>query len=153
MTYSVKATYLQHDGGTKFYETVLIHHKDGPTMLIKRWGKTNDFHTGGGQTKVERGNLSAMTAEEQKILAEKRKLRNGGKYLDSSSVYGLHGIKGSIDNATLKARLTHYQDRQVRDAVEVHFGLGDVDDIVAATGEDFVVEEPAIDRGSNWGSW
>jgi|GEM_PF-3317249 len=153
--FNVKAHYLQHDGGTKFYETVLIDEPNGPAMLIKRWGKINEMNGGGGQTKIERGSLSALRLERDKILVEKRKLRNGGRYIDASSAYMLHSVRGPVDEDKLKGWLKHYKDPTVQNAVMEYFRFtNDVEDIVAATGEDVVVEsEPEIERDASWGSW
>lgn len=158
--FSLCATYLQHSGGTKFYEAVLIKDKRGPAMLIKRWGKITEGNTGGGQTKIEVGSYSALRDEYNKILAEKRRARSGkGQYLDSTVGFGIHGLSdpNNVKPETLIANLTHYADPNVRNRIDAHFGLGainDVDDIVEATGEDVNFEpEPEPDRGTGWGSW
>lgn len=154
--FNIRATYLRHDGGTKFYETVLIHHKDGPAMLIKRWGSM-DKRDGGGQTQVSRGTIASQKAEEQKILTEKRRARAGkGRYMDQTFNYGFHMLSTNVGPDQVRKALSHYDNAEVRNAIDTHFDLGemnDVDDIVMATGEDFEIEEPQTERGSNWGSW
>jgi predicted DNA-binding WGR domain protein len=165
--FEVYATFLRHDGGSKFYEAVLIHDKAGPAMLIKRWGKTGQDAAGTGQTMVTRGTFDSQRAEYDSILAEKHRWRAGkGQYLDDSALskHGYHTISlaaGVTEASTKQVRdnLDHYVDSEVQSAIEVHFGLGDVDDIVAATGEDVVIEgeieinEPEPDRGTGWASW
>lgn len=164
--YQVTTEYLEHDGGSKFYETVLIAEENGPAILIKRYGKIAN-KMGGGQTILERGDLRSREVERDKILADKRKLRAGkGQYRDAvRPTFGLHKIGGKTPSGKPKL----IEEGALIGAIQAHFGASDaraITDYFAITDisgdPDFAVEaqavieeEPAapIERGESWGSW
>ena len=156
--FTVKRTLLKHDGGTKFYETVLIEYPGSPvtpecSMLIKRYGPVSKI-SGDGITIVERySNVSLGREATQKILDEKKKHRAGkGVYIHLASVKSLDGVFDG--NKLLDAVQAHYSDARNWDAVNNFFDLGSAppNDIVEF--EPTSSKEPAIaDRGTNWGSF
>lgn len=150
--FKVTATYLAHDGGTKFYETVLISSQAGPALLIKRYGPI-DKNRGGGQTIVERGDLNAMRASMRDILAQKTKTRPGGVYRERGFSHGLHRDAYDIDLSASQLRdgvTEHYTSRDVRTAVTNYFdtvGQAQMDNEIVAEEPD--APEPI--RGPEWG--
>lgn len=149
----VKTVYLEHEGGTKFYECVLLQSADNrPAMLIKRWGPMGK-KKGGGPTKIERGSGFQMRASFNKILAEKR----AKSYLEASTLsgYGLHCSNGiKVSTAALQSEAKkHYGDPVDANAIADHFGGfgGLVDEHGAA--QRHAVHEPEPDRGDAWGAF
>jgi len=155
MTYKIDVQYLEHDGGTKFYETVLIQEDGGPGMLIKRYGSI-DKKMGGGATIIERGSHSVVAASANKILTEKRKPRGDkGQYKDAPRLsFGLHQVRGlSISNSDLTMYVTQHYNRADSDAIKSYFGVGGAAaEVVKEEPAAFVSEEPVI-RDASWGSW
>lgn len=157
MTYKIETNYLEHDGGTKFYETVLISEDGGPAILVKRYGSI-DKKMGGGQTIIDRGNRNACVQGCMKILAEKTKLRPGkGQYVEADRIlYGLHPHDQRNVNAfELEKAVTDHFNRSDSDAIKSYFGITG-----GAPGAAVVKEEPAaagpeepIIRDAHWGSW
>lgn len=158
--FKIKTNYLEHDGGTKFYETVMIgSDTDNQILLIKRYGSMKQKH-GAGQVKIERYTdvKSAINAHIE-ILREKRAHRSGkGQYIDSA--FPLHGLHTKANQAisaeALKDSLyRHYTDKDNSLAIINYFGIGSA--MEAHFGEDEVVDttvdETPIDRGANWGAW
>lgn len=61
---------LNHSGGSKFYEAVLLQSRNGNAVVIKRWGKVGSW----GQVKVEQyGNCTEAERAYSEILEQKRK--------------------------------------------------------------------------------
>jgi hypothetical protein len=155
VTYKVEVEYLEHDGGTKFYETVLIKEHSGPGILIKRYGAI-DKKIGGGQTIIERGSHSVVDAAANKILTEKRKRSSKGQYLNVAQLnFGLHTVHNvfNVGADELAKRIADHYNRADSDAIQSYFGIG-------ASGAGVVKEEPAaaepeepIIRDAHWGSW
>ncbi len=155
MTYKIETDYMEHDGGTKYYETVVIHEDSGPAILIKRYGAIGT-KMGGGQTIIERGSYSAMDQSRQKILADKSKFRSGkGQYVRADRLdMGLH----TAHNRQISAKALvggvarHFNGADGR-AILSYFGITDV------MANDVVQEEPApasaepVVRDAHWGSW
>lgn len=160
-TYEVGTAYLEHDGGTKFYETVLIAEggiggvKSDTAILIKRWGAIAE-KMGGGQTKIHRGSLAAMKAEQDKILHDKMRHRSGkGVYrLATPLEWGFQKYNGDVLSPVGLDSVAseHYNKAEDAIAITGFFGienaLGDPNYIV----EDAQPEEP-VDRGAQWASW
>lgn len=156
--YDIRTRYLEHDGGTKFYETVLIHESDGPAILIKRWGAIT-AKMGGGQFKMDKGSFAVCIDEEGKICREKEKLRPGkGRYSSAPEPkLPMHKERGrSIDTGAMMRGVTdHYPALQAKQILN-YFGLSigvvdeDPDNDIVDEGIDHPTEE---ERGSHWGSW
>lgn len=157
----VDTHYLLHEGGTKFYETVLLLDNSGPAMLIKRYGKTEHARTGGGETIIERGTASAMMNSRTKIINEK--LRPAKGYIDSHKdmqTYGLHkldansGGSGVHDLATVHDfAMQHYAKSDDIDAIDQHFGTSSISPAAPPVSKAEPVFDAAIDRGELWGSF
>ena len=160
--YEVKVDFLLHDGGTKFYETVLIQNdRTGKFMLLKRYGSMAKLVGGGTILIDDSPRLPFANAERNRILMEKRKIRSGkGQYNDELNKSGRVLTTNSVAGATLWDQiLKHYDDRATRMLLDKHFNFtGDMTVVVPDTLEsDEVVdevEEPApIVRGTDWASW
>lgn len=146
----IEKTWLEHSGGTKFYETVLF--KDSSSrqaMLVKRYGAMPTAK-GGGQIIVERGTIDSMRESQRKIIGEKTASRKGYDHAHSS--YGFHALRsnGSHELQTVLTT-THYTGangdvyRQLRE----YFPTDAAPVVVPAPS----APEPEIDRGSTWGSF
>lgn len=78
----VTAKIAMHEGGSKFYETLLFRHnkvsasgggmRDPGSVLIKHYGPAAKYR-GGGQSKIETGDDRSMVAENVKIWKQKGK--------------------------------------------------------------------------------
>ena len=157
MTYKVETEYLEHSGGTKFYELVMIQEEpDGPCILLKRFGKLAD-RIGGGQVQISRGNLNACADEYQKTLHAKRKGKSGqGQYASvERPEYGLHKRDGkSIFGVVLHKYAEEHYPSQHAASIFSYFDLKTEDygeqpaDIEA---DDAKPEAAATD--ASWGSW
>jgi hypothetical protein len=155
VTYKVEVEYLEHDGGTKFYETVLIKEHSGPGILIKRYGSI-DKKMGGGQTLIERGSHIAVDQAARKILTEKRKRSSKGQYVNVAHLnFGLHPLHNvfNVGADELAQRVWDHYNRTDSDTIQSYFGF-------SASGAGVVKEEPAsaepeepIIRDAHWGSW
>lgn len=150
MTYNISTAYLEHDGGTKFYETVLIREDNGPGLLIKRWGAIA-LKNGGGQTKYERGSHDVVVREEAKILSEKR--RKG--YFDATKAGPLHTWSGrnDLDGARLEALAKQHYGADTQAYVSDYFGLNGAGGIVSEEPPAPKEPEVPVERGESWGSW
>lgn len=154
--YWIHTDYLEHDGGTKFYEMVTIHETDGPALLIKRWGKIGN-KTGGGQTKIHRGSKTVCADERQAILNEKTRPRaDKGKYVEAtrpSFGFHMHTISPIDADALSNAAMRHYSADDCG-AIMSYFGLVGDASVVDTTAQPKKKEpEPSIDRGDFWASW
>lgn len=157
MTYTIHTEYLEHSGGTKFYELVMIQEdSDGPCMLLKRFGKLAD-RIGGGQVQVSRGNLTACSAEFQKTLDAKLKGKTGqGRYeTKSRPEYGLHKRNSQIILGAVLHKYTdeHYPSQHAA-SIFSYFDLKTEDYAEPSADidpEDTKPEAPATD--ASWGSW
>jgi hypothetical protein len=161
-TYQVALNYLEHDGGTKFYETVTITEQTaegvaGAAILLQRWGKI-EANTGGGQVKIIRGSDGKVQGECSKILKEKTTPRAGkGVYKKASApTFGLgrkviSGHVRSLHEAELATAINEHYGTAERQATIGYFGLGlgdaDENDVIVEDGFD------DIDRGAGWASW
>jgi len=154
----ISTNYLEHSGGTKFYEVVkLSDMAAGAHMVIKRWGKIAE-KMGAGQTKVERyGDESEAADSVNEILRDKRKDKGAkGRYTDAVLNLGLHAYNGASaqDNDVMGIVRGHYQQRDVHESANYFFDL----EKAAAPGDE-VIDEPApeparpVERGDTWGSW
>ena len=151
MTYSIETEYLEHKGGTKFYETVLIKEENGPGLLIKRWGAIA-LKNGGGQTKYDRGMHSIVTTERDKILREKTSAKSGyGRVAKSGALHTWHG-RNDLDAGRLEALAKQHYGADTAAYVKDYFGLGSTAEIVDETPPAREPEKP-IERGETWGSW
>ncbi|MFK3741005.1 WGR domain-containing protein [Massilia sp. TN1-12] len=149
MTYKIDTHYLEHSGGTKFYETVLIQEDNGPGLLIKRWGAIA-LKNGGGQTKYERGTHSVVAGEANKILREKKK-----KGYDHATKSGaLHSWSGrsDVDAVMLGAMVKQHYGADTAAYVKDYFGLNAAGAVVNEEPKPREPEKP-IERGETWGSW
>lgn len=159
MSIVLNLEYLEHTGGTKFYETVRLTDPDADrSILIKRWGPINNKH-GGGQCKIERGGADAMHQAQRRIINEK--LRGGYVNHRKSSRNPGNGFYSLTENMPLNAA-------SVRDAIEIQWHAGDVRDAVrdffpelngvtvrptgvAAAPKAVPWDKQELDRGESWG--
>jgi len=168
--FDVELNYLEHDGGTKFYETVVITERlpssdAGPSILIQRWGKIA-ANTGGGQNKMVKGSLLVTAMERDRIINDKLKYRSGkGKYDHQDPPF--FGLGRLICSAAVSSR--QMTEREIAHHLSEHYQAGDdmailnyfgmdadedgssLDDDIVSEGEGEPPAEP--DRGENWASW
>lgn len=155
-TITTDPRYLEHDGGTKFYEVIEFWNTDDKKfVLVKRWGKIGTL----GETMVEFfGTMRACNSAAEKILKSKM----GRGYEKTSSVEGFHGRGRSFTETELIALLgTHYRSKPFTTKVVDGLGLNaliqglEIDTVVFDEASDVVVEEPGPepDRGESWASW
>lgn len=156
MSYLIETHYLEHNGGTKFYETVLIREGGGPALCVKRWGALG-VKQGGGQVQFEKGSEGVVLQAQSKILREKR---NKG-YSDVTTLrnYGVHQFNGkATDQFQLAAAVQSHYGAATAKAITDYFGTGawSVADR-AIVSEEPIPEEPAPAASENtderWGSW
>lgn len=155
MTYKIETDYLEHDGGTKFYETVLIQEVEGAAMLIKRYGSIST-KMGGGQTIIERGSYLEMDQSRRKILADKSRYRSGkGQYMrvDRPDM-GMHAAHGhQISSKSLAGGVARHFNGTDGRAIQSYFGIiWSNADVVKEEPVAAEPEEPII-RDAHWGSW
>lgn len=159
MTYSIETQYYEHDGGTKFYEIVLIEEKDGPALLLKRFGKLSE-KIAGGQVQSTRGSVGVCRNDRQKVAEAKLKGKSGqGKYERASAPhYGLHKFGGTaVDAARLHKLIEeHYAVKNVG-SIYNYFGIshdGAIDDVSDTTPLGVPADESAPEpRDNSWGTW
>jgi len=148
--YVISTNYLEHQGGTKFYETVLIREEGGPALLIKRWGSIA-LKNGGGQTKYERGSHAAVAHERARIINEKM----GKGYARGPATGRMHQANDAeIDAPDLLGRAKSHYGSETTEYIAEYFGLRT--DATAAVVEEAPAPqapEPEVERGESWGSW
>lgn len=151
--FSIVTDYMEHDGGTKFYEAVQITEKGGPSILIKRYGKVGN-KMGGGQYVIERGSAGSVATSTLKIISDKEK-RGYGK--TEAPHFGLHPFsRGSdIDARRLYEAVAGHYDRPTLEQIANYFGLtrdatGTADDEIVETAPE---PEAAVVRDETWASW
>ncbi len=151
MSISVFPFYMSHESGTKFYEVVRLTNDDnGRSIVFNRWGKVNDFHHGGGQTKQESfdNGFSADQAATQKV-AEKEKRG----YKRDRSDFNLHRFVTQQPDASFDARVSAHYGRAMVGTVYKALGI---DPNAAVTKSEKVAPQPPaveINRGEQWGAW
>lgn len=151
-----EGTLLMHEGGTKFYETMLLHIPDaGQHFFIKRWGKTSALSAGGEIQLVELPNARKAQAAAHTVIKQKE----GRGYAKRGVAIGLHGYGGTIDRSNVEAQLTtHYGAANaaliLREFIPELRGTQASGTIIDEA-SDIVSEEPAPEpeRGDTWGSW
>lgn len=156
----VDTNYLVHEGGTKFYETVLITDLSDRSLLIKRWGRIQDKLTG-GQLKFHSGRRVTVEGETTKILNEKttyKSDRSKGKYDITGANFGLHIVlHRDFDLEDVKRVLVaHYAGNNGLEVESVFATFFDYNKV----GDQALQDEPMIKvivpeplRDSSWGSW
>jgi predicted DNA-binding WGR domain protein len=147
--------YLEHEGGTKFYEVIEFWNPDDKKfVMVKRWGKIGTT----GETMVEAfGTMRACNSAAEKILKSKM----GRGYSKTASAQGFHGRGRSFTPTELVMLLgTHYQSKpftqKVVDGLDLHKIQGiEATHMIIDELDDIVTEEPGPepDRGESWGTW
>lgn len=154
MNILVEATYLAHEGGTKFYEAISFwNSEDNRGVLIKRWGKMTQ-RNGGGECKVEPfGDVRQLQDGYAKILNDKNKrgysrARPDFDYLNGSAVYAKR-------SEFISATANHFAGSGVEFSVYSLLGIKDLLVREDEEADDIVIEEPKPEpiRDANWGSW
>lgn len=151
MDYTVETNYLVHDGGTKFYETVLItSHTSDKAVLIKRYGPINKSR-GGGTIIFKQGGIKNCRELCEKIVAEKRTLRSGkGKYVGTKGNHGLQRSPKEVFAAQdLQAAISaHYNDQDIARQVAAYFPA-----VLDMAPTPACPPEPEPVRDASWGTW
>ena len=156
--FTVITDYLEHEGGTKFYECALITEVGGESMLVKRFGSIS-AKMGGGQIRFYSGLERDANYQRQIILRAKCSNRPGkGQYLVASRPqFGLHehhlGKVARID--LIRSLQRHYSGKTLASILTV-FSLDASDSDLAMVGSGAVPDTEAVApevRSSTWGSW
>ena len=147
--------YLEHEGGTKFYEVIEFWNTDAKKfVMVKRWGKMGTV----GETMIEEFNvMRACNAAAEKILKSKM----GRGYSKQSSTHGFHSRSSSLTPTELARLLgAHYSSTHFTQKVIAHLNLDKIqgmeaDMMIVDELSDIVSEEPGPepDRGESWASW
>lgn len=149
---AIETTWLEHSGGTKFYETVLFRDTNSTeAMLVKRYGSM-DKRNGAGVIIVERGSIDAMRSSAQKIIAEKMSSRKG--YEHRNSTFGFHaltrGVAGSLDEV---CNVSHYTGVNGTVYAQLRSYFPPDTTRPAPLKAAKPAPEPEIDRGATWGTF
>lgn len=160
--FNVSTAMLEHDGGTKFYEMVVVEEQGGPAVLVKRWG-TMAQRNGGGQTKVDvYANRTLAWNELVKTLREKERARGDkGQYVKVSTPpsFGLHRVAASVKRLTgavlMESLKDHFASSDISQIIRpFNLDLSDLaPDVLNDIIEEFATPEEPVERGENWGSW
>lgn len=151
-----EGTLLMHEGGTKFYETMVFHAADhGQHLLVKRWGKTSAMSGGGEIQILSHPNARKAQAAADNVIRQKE----GRGYAKRGVAIGLHGYGGTIDSSNLAQLLkTHYGTDNaqaiLREFMDELRGT-QITGVWVDEADSIVSEEPAPEpeRGETWGSW
>ena len=149
MTLHIQSTYMDHSGGTKFYEAVLVS-GESRSMLIKRWGKV-ELRKGGGETMVMVDTPGACAREYASIVAAKKK--RGYSQNTSMNGYGLHmGAKSgpqALHDTVYGWAASHYANEAITQQMRDTFG-GEIP-APAAPFNPPIVNESHLNEG--WGQF
>ena len=157
-SFTVITDYLEHDGGTKFYECVLITEVGSESMLIKRFGSIS-AKMGGGQIRFYSGLAREADYQRQIILRAKCSNRPGkGQYLVASRPkFGLHeqhlGRAAPID--LYQALQRHYSGKTL-ESILTFFSLDVPDSDAPLNGSGALPDTESMVpevRSNTWGSW
>lgn len=161
-TVKIIPRYLEHKGGTKFYE-VMGFEFDGIRLLVKRWG-ANEFFKKLGQgpdIKIERLDGLKLESSVDAVVNEKSKSAKG-----YSRVTVKHGFHKAMSDAPYElevdafvSMLTHHYGADRANRIKSYWP--DIDDVDLSGAINFAnlpegkVEKPKpeIDRGEAWGAW
>lgn len=148
-TIKVSIAYMEHEGGTKFYEVATYSLDSGRSVVVNRWGKMSAKR--GGEIKIE----SYAVKSQADAAARKKINEKGGR--------GYNAATGSYMPRTLNvdsARLSlagHYSDTDTVDGILTRLGIDDVltEAISQPVPDEIVTDEPKPEpeRGGEWASW
>lgn len=153
----ISTEYLEHEGGTKFYEIVVVAVEGGPALVLNRWGKMEHAkRSGAGQ--VKRESCVSGAAGRQAMRAKFEEKSNRG-YAAPSAKGPRFGIHLYVDRDLTVRSAAH--------ALADHYGVAMADSILAELGVDTTGiavspsptasapkrPEPKIERGEDWGAW
>lgn len=154
MEIRTETTMMHHTGGTKFYEVVRIFNDDGKRfVVVNRWGKMSEAHTGGGQCKIETfGTAGLAGVAAGKKVDDKRK--RGYVEVPTPAETAL---PSSFDGDLARFRLNeHFNSGDTVEMIMLGLAISDVlTGVTNVLSDDVVVEEPEpeIERGEEWASW
>lgn len=166
--YQIIANYLEHSGGSKFYETIQINDINSTTsVLMKRYGPIASKGVGGGQILPTFANTGACNLERSKILKDKMRRKKDGQYHTATAPFSLNIHTSGVSNADHTGPVTVSADRLmnlVKDhypadhakAIITRFDLENpADELNSAPFEHIIDEHPEDDtpRDASWGAW
>ena len=147
--------YLEHEGGTKFYEVITFNNPDiGFHVTVQRWGPIAQAKKGGAIKCVSAASTRSALASAEKTIKGKKN-RN---YHPTDAGFGLHGMARHFASrgdftAALSSHYSHDQVTAILSAIGLPHST--VDTIII----DELAEAPPalppkeLDRGQTWGSW
>lgn len=163
--YQIIANYLEHSGGTKFYETIQINDINSTnSVLMKRYGSIAS-KGGGGQIIPMFANMGACNLERDKIRKDKMRRKKDGQYQSATAPFSLSIHTSGVSNTDPAGAVTVSGDRLmtlVKDhypadhakAIITRFDLENPADELNAATDDIVDERPDdTPRDANWGVW
>lgn len=154
--------YMEHKGGTKFYEAIGIEF-NGVTRVVRRWGPMEVFkkRDAGPDIKIDtlNGGTTAWNGVES-VVAEKTKSSKG-----YNTVTVNHGFHRAMTDAGYDLEADEFLTKLVE-----HYGAGraehikslwaDLEDIDLSSAiipdenaNDVPVKPAEIERGDDWGAW
>ncbi|MCL2874805.1 MAG: WGR domain-containing protein [Betaproteobacteria bacterium] len=143
--------YMEHEGGTKFYEVVRFSIIDDDRhVVVFRYGKMKDSRRR-GQTKVEQ--VYSLAAAQNKLGAKANEKNKRGYKSMLLSANPNHFAKAFAADNTYANLLNHYDNQNTVGAIMHYLGLGHV--VCPEPLYDGVVDvvKPEPNRGADWGSW
>ena len=165
MIVTKELTYLEHEGGTKFYEVaVFASQTTRRYVVVRRWGKIGSRH-GGGETKIETfGSSAEAVSASRKVLNQKA----GREYLAATFAHGFRSGKDDLEYDMLgEGFRRHYSDRSTGQAIMNNLGIGSTAaERLEVIAEDLfrtekerkaaaavAVVKPEPKRSNDWASW
>lgn len=155
---STETMFMLHEGGTKFYEIVLLNAADLKKFLvIKRWGKT-EARKGGGETQV----IEYPTPRAALVAAEKLredKAKRGYQITGAMHGFGARSAFTGTDDirSAVKGHYTKHWPMVLGhlglDVIQGHEATMMIVDELDSSDVVFEQPPPEPDRGDSWGSW
>jgi hypothetical protein len=165
--YQIVANYLEHSGGTKFYETIQISDiTSKTTVLMKRYGSIASKGVGGGQIIPMFASFTTCDDEREKIIKDKMRRKKDGQYYHATAPFSLNIHTSGVSNPDPAGVVTVSADRLmtlVKDhypadhakAIITRFDLENPADELNEPDYNIIDEQPEDDtpRDASWGAW
>lgn len=160
--YQVEVNFLKHNGGTKFYETVMISdHESELRALIKRYGPIGSFGPHRGATLIATRNATrslatrSLAAEQGAVLYTKRYRRGDKGFYEDADNPSRCLVSGVTAPADLLTMLNwHYKATDAKTLI-THFDLlsQDIQPPAKESATEITEAPTPIVRVADWGIW
>lgn len=162
-----EGTFLMHEGGTKFYEVMLLHTVEHSMhLLIKRWGKTSAIHGGGEIQIAQFPNARKAQSAADTLISQKRSrgyerqggatigLHGYGGEITGGSAGNIHGLLaahyGKLNAAAIVREFAPELAHELRGREITGVWIDELGDVVSEGAKE---PAPEPERGEGWGSW